>query len=416
MKRILAVLITITMIFGCTAVFAEGFNDISGHWAEKDILSAQERGIVSGDGTGAFRPNDTITRAEYVKMLSAVVATKMGAEDVPDEYATTADWYSKYYNFALYTYLITDSENTISGLNPGIFSGDTANSKIERWEMAYIAGSLLNVLLEKDITVVPSFSDAEVLNTLPGQVPNTIAVCAENGIIYGDDNGAFRPYGTGTRAKAVVIVGRVEKLIEEYIAQKTAEYDAEVKAMEEEINSKTITYSDSEIPASHVKVKFEMEGGKSFTVELYPEYAPQTVANFVSLVKKGFYDGLTFHRVIDDFVAQGGDPSGDGTGMADNYIVGEFSANGFDNNALLHEEGTISMARSSVSNNGASCQFFICYKSLPELDGNYAAFGKVVEGMDTVKSFCDVERSISSMGELSVPVTPIKIKKATVVK
>lgn len=177
-----------------------------------------------------------------------------------------------------------------------------------------------------------------------------------------------------------------------------------------------ITYSEDEIPKDNVKVKFEMENGESFTAELYPEYAPQTVANFVALVNKGFYDGLTFHRVIDDFVAQGGDPNGDGTGMADNYIVGEFSANGFEKNELLHEEGTISMARSSISNNSASCQFFICYKSLPELDGGYAAFGKVIDGMDTVKAFCDVERSISNMGELSVPTTPITIKKATVIK
>ncbi len=177
-----------------------------------------------------------------------------------------------------------------------------------------------------------------------------------------------------------------------------------------------ITYSEDEIPKDNVKVKFEMENGESFTAELYPEYAPQTVANFVKLAKDGFYDGLTFHRVVDGFMAQGGDPSGDGTGGSDNCIIGEFSSNGFAQNTLSHTRGVISMARSQ-SNNSASSQFFICYSDdyTQSLDGQYAAFGRIIEGMETVDAFCEVERTENSMGEKASPVEPIVIKSVTVI-
>lgn len=162
-------------------------------------------------------------------------------------------------------------------------------------------------------------------------------------------------------------------------------------------------------------VKFTMENGESFTVELYPQYAPKTVDNFVKLVSDGFYDGLTFHRVVDGFMAQGGDPSGDGTGGAPQTIPGEFSSNGFTQNTLSHTRGVISMARSS-SPDSASSQFFICYKDATSLDGNYAAFGMVTEGMETVDNFLKVERAYNMSGELATPVTPIVIAHAEVLK
>ena len=171
--------------------------------------------------------------------------------------------------------------------------------------------------------------------------------------------------------------------------------------------------------SEHTKVKFEMENdGKSlgsFTVELYPEYAPITVANFIKLVSDGFYDGLTFHRVIDGFMAQGGDPTGTGTGGSDT-IKGEFSANGVDN-PLSHTRGVISMARKGNSYDSGSCQFFICYSDnyTGVLDGQYASFGKVIDGMEVVDSFCDIERTTGSDGKASSPVTPIVITSATIV-
>ena len=157
------------------------------------------------------------------------------------------------------------------------------------------------------------------------------------------------------------------------------------------------------------KVQITMQDGGTFVIELYPEHAPLTVANFEKLVKQGFYDGLTFHRVIDGFMAQGGDPDGTGCGGSDEEIKGEFRANGV-NNTLSHTRGVVSMAR-SANPNSASSQFFICYGDCTFLDGNYAAFGKVVEGMEVVDGFLKTERRMSG-GERSKPVTPIVMKKA----
>lgn len=162
------------------------------------------------------------------------------------------------------------------------------------------------------------------------------------------------------------------------------------------------------------RVKFTMENGGEFIIELYPQYAPETCENFLSLVSEGFYDGLTFHRVIDDFMAQGGDPEGTGLGGSGKEIKGEFINNGFKQNTLSHTRGVVSMARSN-DYNSASSQFFICYVDATYLDGDYAAFGKVVEGMDVVDGFLDVERGLDSSGYYSVPLTPIVIEKAEVI-
>ena len=166
--------------------------------------------------------------------------------------------------------------------------------------------------------------------------------------------------------------------------------------------------------SGHTQVKFTMENGGEFIVELYPEYAPKTVDNFVKLVRKGFYDGLTFHRVVEDFMAQGGDPEGNGYGGSDEEIYGEFLSNGYSQNTLSHQRGVISMARSGDPNS-ASSQFFICYGDATFLDGSYAAFGKVIKGMEVVDGFLDVERVYGSDGALSKPVEPIVIEKAEVI-
>lgn len=129
-------------------------------------------------------------------------------------------------------------------------------------------------------------------------------------------------------------------------------------------------------------VVIEMENGKKIKLELYPDVAPITVENFENLVKSGFYDGLIFHRVISGFMIQGGDPEGTGMGGSGKNIKGEFAANGIKNN-LKHTRGVISMARSMMPNS-ASSQFFIMHKDAPHLDGSYAAFGKVVEGIEVV--------------------------------
>jgi peptidyl-prolyl cis-trans isomerase B (cyclophilin B) len=150
-----------------------------------------------------------------------------------------------------------------------------------------------------------------------------------------------------------------------------------------------------------------MENGDVMKAELYPEVAPNTVNNFISLVKKGYYDGLIFHRVIRGFMIQGGCPQGTGMGGPGYSIKGEFSQNGFKND-LKHTEGVLSMARSMMPNSAGS-QFFIMHKTSPHLDGAYAAFGKVTEGMDVVNKIAEERTDYSDR-----PLKTQKIKSMTV--
>ena len=143
-----------------------------------------------------------------------------------------------------------------------------------------------------------------------------------------------------------------------------------------------------------------MENGGKIELELYPEHAPKTVANFEALVKEGFYNGLTFHRVIPGFMIQGGDPLGNGMGGAKEKIKGEFRANGVAND-LKHERGVISMAR-AYDPNSASSQFFIMHKDAPHLDGQYAAFGKVVSGMEVVDEIASIPTDYSDRPKMAM--------------
>lgn len=140
-------------------------------------------------------------------------------------------------------------------------------------------------------------------------------------------------------------------------------------------------------------ITFEMENGDIMKAELYPQVAPNTVNNFISLVNMGFYDGLIFHRVINGFMIQGGDPEGTGMGGPGYGIKGEFAQNGFAND-LKHSAGVLSMARSMMPNSAGS-QFFIMHKDAPHLDGAYAAFGKIIEGMDVVNKIAEVATDYS---------------------
>ena len=154
-------------------------------------------------------------------------------------------------------------------------------------------------------------------------------------------------------------------------------------------------------------VTFEMENGDIMKAELYPDIAPNTVNNFISLVKKGFYDGLIFHRVIAGFMIQGGCPQGRGTGGPGYQIKGEFSGNGFENH-LKHTEGVLSMAR-AMDPNSAGSQFFIMHKTSLHLDGSYAAFGKLTEGFDVVDRMAQVPTDWSDR-----PAEEQRMKKVTV--
>ena len=154
-------------------------------------------------------------------------------------------------------------------------------------------------------------------------------------------------------------------------------------------------------------VTIEMENGDTMKAELYPEIAPNTVNNFISLVNKGYYDGLIFHRVIRGFMIQGGCPQGIGTGGPGYNIKGEFAQNGFKND-LAHTEGVLSMAR-AMHPDSAGSQFFIMHKNSPHLDGAYAAFGKIIEGMDVVNKIAETATDYSDR-----PLEEQKMKKVTV--
>ncbi len=158
-----------------------------------------------------------------------------------------------------------------------------------------------------------------------------------------------------------------------------------------------------------IKAIIEMENGKTMTLELYPDKAPITVKNFVDLAEKGFYDGLIFHRVIEGFMIQGGDPDGTGCGGPGYSIKGEFSSNGVKND-LKHTRGVISMAR-SMAPDSAGSQFFIMHEDAPHLDGQYAAFGKLIDGFETLDEIAE-----TPTGRADRPKTEQKMKSVTIVK
>lgn len=202
------------------------------------------------------------------------------------------------------------------------------------------------------------------------------------------------------------------------LAQTTAETTQAVSYRFEEasdgstklVASYTMPVTESTLPKDHKLVKFTMQNGDTFVIETYPEYAPETCANFIALVSEGFYNGTNFHRVIPGFMAQGGGPKADGTSREVEPIYGEFADNGFPQNTLQHKRGVVSMARTPDCNSATS-QFFICYDDagVAHLDRQYAAFGKVVEGMENVDAFLE----IPMIG--STPSQPIIIEKAEVI-
>lgn len=168
--------------------------------------------------------------------------------------------------------------------------------------------------------------------------------------------------------------------------------------------SSCVTSASGEYASGTHHATIEVEGYGTIKLELDADVAPVTVANFAKLAGEGFYDGLTFHRIIEGFMVQGGDPNGNGTGGSDEKIVGEFSDNGHPN-SISHVRGTISMARSQAYNS-ASSQFFIMQADTPSLDGQYAAFGHVTEGMDVVDAMCEAARPTDNNGTIAAADQP----------
>lgn len=189
----------------------------------------------------------------------------------------------------------------------------------------------------------------------------------------------------------------------------TDEPTVDMNEIEAAINSRQVSeFTESDTPTDYVKLA--VDGYGELVLCLCPETAPITADNFKTLVGRGFYDGLTFHRVYPGFMIQGGAPSGNGGGGSGTNIKGEFTSNGVQND-LSHIRGVLSMARATPPDS-ASSQFFICHADSDFLDGNYAAFGYVVAGLETVDAICEVELEYNDGGELSQPVTPVVITSA----
>ena len=189
---------------------------------------------------------------------------------------------------------------------------------------------------------------------------------------------------------------------------KTTSASSEVQttaAQVEETTVAAVVYETPDVPDNAIYADIEIEDYGTVKVALYPDYAPITVDNFVSLAKDGFYDGLTFHRIMEGFMAQGGDPLGNGTGGSSNEIAGEFTSNGFNNN-LSHTRGAISMARSNDPDS-ASSQFFIVHEDSTFLDGNYAVFGYVTEGMEVIDKICEDAQPTDDNGTIKASEQPV---------
>ena len=181
------------------------------------------------------------------------------------------------------------------------------------------------------------------------------------------------------------------------------EPDEQLTPHEDTLHGELEGYAFTQTDLQTDTVKLEMTDGGIILIELYPQYAPETVKNFKKLVENKYYDGLLFHRVVKDFVIQTGDPTGTGSGGSSEKIYGEFGINGF-SNSIEHTRGTLSMARLSQDYNSASSQFFICHQDAPSLNGSYAAFGRVIAGMDTVDKIAAVKTDSNGY-----PRTPQKI-------
>lgn len=194
----------------------------------------------------------------------------------------------------------------------------------------------------------------------------------------------------------------------------TSSSSSQVKATVAQVEETTVAsvvYETPDVPDNAVYATIDVEDYGTVTVALYPDHAPITVENFVKLAKDGFYDGLTFHRIMSGFMAQGGDPLGNGTGGSDEEIKGEFTSNGV-NNTLSHTRGAISMARSSLPDS-ASSQFFIVHEDSTFLDGDYAVFGYVTEGMDVVDKICEDANPTDDNGTIKSSEQPV-IKSITI--
>ncbi len=356
MKKI--ILILSALLLTAVTSYAD-FSDMEKHmWANDAVNELAEKGIINGVSETEFMPGGNVTYEQLAKLLATSFELKV--PEIPDG----GRWSDGYIEATRKYFMFTNE-----------YDYDTP---LQRVEVVSAIGKLYAEGSGLSAVYTEPFNDAELLETVPEIEPEYILTAKTVGITTGDTEGNFRPFDNVTRAECAVLFQRL-------------------------INLKT-----EDIKMEHTKVLITMDNGDTIKVELMPEYAPETVANFVSLVKEGFYDGLTFHRVISGFMIQGGDPLGNGMGGSDKKIKGEFASNGFVQNTLKHERGVISMARSQMPDS-ASSQFFIMHEDAPYLDGQYAAFGKVIEGIEAVDRIAAEKTDM-----MDKPLTPVVIESIVI--
>jgi peptidyl-prolyl cis-trans isomerase B (cyclophilin B) len=374
--NILSICIVATMIFAATimaSAIPANFSDVNDSaWFYKDMLLLVEKGGISGYPDGTFKPDNNITVAEFLKI---VVGTALGEQE-----QTGQHWASGYISKA-------EESGVVLG---GEFSESDYGRPVTRQEMAMIIGRLSNVAGTAGSSLSTTTGALTDVAGLTQQYKPHVEWCVANGVITGYPDNTFKGSNNATRAEAATMVVR---LIDESRRVGASQPAEPVKPTEQE--------------KKMIKFSIEMENGDVMSGELYPDIAPETVANFVKLAESGFYDGTIFHRVIPGFMIQGGDPEGTGTGGPGYNIKGEFSSNGFENN-LKHERGILSMARAQDPNSAGS-QFFIMVANAPYLDGQYAAFGKITEGLSVADKIVGVDRDSNDK-----PGTKQVMKKVTI--
>ncbi len=383
MKKSIAFLITLVMLCSIT-VSAHPFTDVGGHWAEPQLEIAYQSGMINGDPDGRFRPDDNISRAEYLKMLTAVTSTWL---EIPasriDSYADDTHWASKYYNFAMYqgwvinyTYDFVDpefesfiSDVRVGDIIPGNMSTADFDIPIQRWEMAYLASrfahSVCGTAMSKKAQT--GYADYDKIKaTYPALVLDHLSCSFGAGIMTGDESGKLNAENNGTRAEAAVMINRYLNLI-----------DTMYKAIPD--TNKTYT----QIPTGHPVAQITFSDDRVLELELYPEYAPQTVANFVALANSGFYNEETDVNGVNkaNYPTVGSLCTFSNIKSAENTVYGEFAKNGYTQNTLPMVAGTAVLDH-MWSNNDGSANFRILVEDMPEMSGSAAPFGKVISGMD----------------------------------
>lgn len=389
--------VTVSIATGASSTKAAAqFADVQpSHYAYEAVNWAKQQNMISGyvdqkgQATGYFGPADTVTEAQYVKMLATFLQLHDTEGDLP-KYKEVAAWSDPYYD-ALATYAVPAN---------GYFDQTLRTAELKRGLVAQMLSHTIGDTA--NLQQATQFLMDEGIST--GQNP---AYKGKDQLRYfGVDNSL-------TRAQAVTFLYRLDQqqkdALSVYAKERaaglemlTAKANVGLSAVDERLKTGQL-YSKTKNPL----VMMTMTSNRSVLLELFPTVAPNTVNNFVALAKSGYYDGLTFHRVIPGFMVQGGDPSGNGTGGPGYSIAGEFVANGY-LNLVAHTRGVLSMARTHDPNSAGS-QFFVMVEDAPHLNGQYAAFGIVVDGMQTIDGIVETARDANDQ-----PLVPQTIQQMTV--